>query len=378
MDPVETDRFRRDWRLAQQDVKAGVSSGRSKAADGHWRQWTTFTNQLAIDPLLEALDDKVPILQVFARRLRTGELSPSKHSLRARSVEDYVRSIGQTFIELGLNDPRLGPDLKMDHRLTRMWRAYTKSDPPPHRVKPVPVQVLRHISTIAIASNDPMLIATADMITLAFFFLLRPGEYTDSRSDSKPFHLADVQLFSGPNQRFNLATASAEQIRSANFASLTFTDQKNGVRGEVIGLGRSGNPHLCPVQSIVRRVLHLRQHNAPPNTPLARVFTTRWEKITPALISDTLRNAVTFLSPAALGFLPTDVSARCLRAAGANALLCAKVDSDTIRLLGRWRSDEMLRYLHLQAAPIMRNFARDMLSGGQFTLVPNQLVPQLD
>ena len=90
-----------------------------------------------------------------------------------------------------------------------------------------------------------------------------------------------------------------------------------------------------------------------------------------------MRDAVTFLSPAALGFLPSDVSARCLRAAGANALLCAKVDTDVIRLLGRWRSDEMLRYLHLQAAPVMKNFARAMISGGEFTLIPNQLVPQL-
>ena len=33
-------------------------------------------------------------------------------------------------------------------------------------------------------------------------------------------------------------------------------------------------------------------------------------------------------------------------------LLCAKVDTDQIRLIGRWRSDEMLQYLHVQAEPI--------------------------
>ena len=159
--------------------------------------------------------------------------------------------------------------------------------------------------------------------------------------------------------------------------SLTFTDQKNGVRGEVIGLGRSGNPNLCPVNALVRRILHLRQRNAAPNTPLSRVHNgTRWVKVTPSMITKALRDAVTYLSPASFGFLPIDVSARCLRAAGANAPLCAKVDTDIIRLLRRWRSDEMLRYLHLQAAPVMKNFARDMLAGGDFTLVPNQLVLQ--
>jgi hypothetical protein len=57
------------------------------------------------------------------------------------------------------------------------------------------------------------------------------------------------------------------------------------------------------------------------------------------------------------------------------ALLCAQVDSDVIRLLGRWRSDEMLRYLHVQAEPVMRDFSRRMLLGGSFTLLPNQAVP---
>ena len=376
VEPTAAALFRRDFRLAQKDVQSGVSTGRARSACTHWRQWRIFTDSLAIDPFLETIDDKVPLLQVFARRLRTGELSPSRNSLRSRSVEDYVRSIGQTFLQLGLNDPRLGPDLKQDHRLTRMWRCYSKADPPPDRVKPVPVQVIRHIMTIAMASQDEVLIATADMIALAFFFLLRPGEYTDSPSDTKPFQFQDIQVFSGP-QRLNLQTASTAQLQAATFVSLTFTEQKNGVRGEVIGLSRSGNPALCPVASLVRRICHLRQHNAAPTTPLARAFDgTRWMKITPAAITRALRDAVTFLSPASLGFLPSDVSARCLRAAGANALLCANIDTDIIRLLGRWRSDEMLRYLHLQAAPVMQNFSRAMLSGGHFTLIPNQLVPQ--
>ena len=57
------------------------------------------------------------------------------------------------------------------------------------------------------------------------------------------------------------------------------------------------------------------------------------------------------------------------------ALLCANVNTNIIRLLGRWRSDEMMRYLHLQAEPVMRHFARAMLQGGAFVLLPNADVP---
>ena len=122
--------------------------------------------------------------------------------------------------------------------------------------------------------------------------------------------------------------------------------------------GRSGDPFLCPTFSIARRVLHLRASNAPGHTPLGCVCTaTGVQKVTPALITKTLRDAITFIG-ADLGFLPSEVSACSLQAAGATALLVANVDPDVIRLLGRWRSDEMLRYLHVSAEPVMRHFDR--------------------
>jgi hypothetical protein len=73
------------------------------------------------------------------------------------------------------------------------------------------------------------------------------------------------------------------------------------------------------------------------------------------------------------GISPMDISVRSLRSSGAMALLCAKVDTDLIRLMGRWQSDEMLRYLHVQSFPIVAPFAAQMLHHGSFTLIPNLL-----
>ena len=87
------------------------------------------------------------------------------------------------------------------------------------------------------------------MICIGFFFLLRPGEYAISPSESTPFELKDVQLFFGQS-KLDLATASDAALLSATFGSLTFDKQKNGVRGEVIGHGPSGNPALCPVRAL--------------------------------------------------------------------------------------------------------------------------------
>ena len=56
------------------------------------------------------------------------------------------------------------------------------------------------------------------------------------------------------------------------------------------------------------------------------------------------------------------------------ALLVSNVDTDMIQLLGRWRSDEMFRYLHLTAEPITKDFARLMFSA-DYTITTGQLVP---
>ena len=63
----------------------------------------------------------------------------------------------------------------------------------------VPIAVIKRICEIArhLPPTSHHLKAIADMIIIAFFYLLRPGEYTDSASDTTPFTLADVQLFVG-------------------------------------------------------------------------------------------------------------------------------------------------------------------------------------
>ena len=273
---------------------------------------------------------------------------------------------------MGATDPRLTAQGDIDFRLKRMLSSYGKLNAPPHRVKPIPVPILRHVMAQALNSGDAFPMACADMICLAFFFLLRPGEYTGTVSSTQPFQLRDIRFFIG-QLALSTATAPAPHLLTATFVSLEFTTQKNGVRGEVIGLGRSSDPNFCPVMAAARRVLHLRQAAAPVTQPLASFLDPTSQsltRLTPADLTALLRLSVTVLG-AQYGFLPSDVSARSLRAAGAMALLCAEVDSDRIRLLGRWQTDQMFRYLHVQAEPLMRNFSSRMLHGGTYTLLPN-------
>ena len=57
------------------------------------------------------------------------------------------------------------------------------------------------------------------------------------------------------------------------------------------------------------------------------------------------------------------------------ALLCGEIDADLIKILGRWHSDAMMRYLHQQAQPIMRKFAKAMFNNGTYSFLPEETVP---
>ena len=90
--------------------------------------------------------------------------------------------------------------------------------------------------------------------------------------------------------------------------------------------------------------------------------------MTADMITDLLRQAVAACPDC--GLEPSDVSARSLRATGAMALVCAGIDVDHLRLIGRWQSDEVFNYLHVQAEPIYRDLSARMLQGGDYTFAP--------
>jgi hypothetical protein len=374
--PAARDAFLCDLRAAQAATRAGIVSSRATSNDNTWKIWADFCNDLLVDPWLTGNSDPILLLQVFAQRYRTGQLAPRGRPVKSRTVEGALRAVGQAFTGVGANDPRLTTRGTTEFRLGRQLRGYAKADPPPDRVKPVPISVVYHAANIAQQHGTAESLAVIHMLCIAFFFLCRPGEYTAPTADNAPFRLQDVTFYVG-NRRVLAPTATDDDLARATFVTLTFTTQKNAVRGEVIGLGLSGDPFICPVRSTASRVQHLLHNNAPPTTPLCTYYLAdRAHYVTPGDISETLKSSVRSLGPA-IGFSHHDVSARSLRAAGAMALLCAHVDSDTIRLLGRWRSDAMLRYLTVQAQPIMRDFSARMLQGGQYTLLPNAAIPIL-
>ena len=277
--------------------------------------------------------------------------------------------MGQAYARLGSPDPRLNAHGTLDIRLTSLYRAWQREDAPPSRVKPLPLSVVAQVYATAQLENTPQARAGADCLVLGFYFLLRPGEYLGKPPADRPgplFRLRDVQLWIG-SRALSLLSCPPDDLMAATFVTLTFTEQKNGVRNETIGHGRSGHPTLCPVLCTAARVLALRTAGAAVDSPLNAFFdptVSHFRFIIASHLTTRIRAAL-ILHP------DPAYTLRSARAGGAMALLCAGIDGDRIRLIGRWRSDEMYRYLHVQAQPVMNGLSAAMLRGGAFSLTPS-------
>ena len=342
--------------------------------DTTWLRWESYCASLDIPPRCTNIRDPIPYLQVFANRYRTGRIAPSGNVVRSRTVEGAIRAVGQTLALLGSPDPRLNQHGQPHFRIQQQLRGYHRHDTPATRVKPIPLPIVHHLFDSA---TNLLTNAIADIAIIGFFFLLRPGEHTAATpgSDTTPFQLQDVSFRIG-GLVLPATTIDINTVSFATFVTLRFTRQKNGTENEVVGHARRGHSSICPVLALIRRTLHLRKFLAPPHTPICHVYTlpNNITIITSNLLTTHLRHSAAILFPTT-GFPPQDISARALRAGGAMALLCANVDSDVIKLVGRWQSDQMLRYLHLQAYPKMHSFSRLMISGGNFTLLNNATLP---
>ena len=280
--PAEArDEFRIDLGLVKEAERAGVTSAYTKKKDTHWEVWLNFCEKVRIDPHLTAIVDPVPYLQVFGARYCDGHIAPSRRGVKSATVSDAIRSVGQRFSGTRAVDQCLNLFGKIDFRLARQLRSYTKSDPPKIRVKPIPVCIV--LSALEFAAGDahgsPTLLAIANLMCIAFYFCLRPGEYTGTTTDDQAFSLNNVNLFVG-GRRLSLKDSSDADILASTRVHLTFDKQKNMEEGTVLAHARSDHPTCCPVVATIRQVMMhreaFRRFNRPFNgaVKLASYYTT--------------------------------------------------------------------------------------------------------
>jgi hypothetical protein len=174
-----------DLAAAWQAIEDGTND--QDARFRNWRLWVDYlsaTNQLP-DRYLRTKNqpEQLSIVLAFAAKIRLGDLGMGAQ-VQLGSVSAALCHVGQMFELAGFRDPRKiqgSPELHL--AVSRLYRSYKNQDPPPKSQIALPVEVFENIQTHEGTSRSLGLQAVADLITIAFFFLFRVGEYTPSGND---------------------------------------------------------------------------------------------------------------------------------------------------------------------------------------------------
>ena len=213
--------------------------------------------------------------------------------------------------------------------------------------------------------------AVGDLSMIAFYFLLRVGEYTikGSRNESKQtvqFRMKDITFFK-KNSRGILSqlprNASSKDILEADAVTLKLENQKNGWKGVCVSHHSNGEEHNCPVKAVGRRYLHIRGHTNSDKTFLSAYFEKDGKRrdVKDADIRTGLKLAAGALDYQGTRGIPVEkIDTHSLRIGGANALSLNGYSSEQIKKMGRWRGDTFLEYIRESLADFSDGMSKSM------------------
>ena len=328
---------------------------------------------MELDPYLQntTITTSTRALTGFAARVRSGYYGRGR-KITAPAVNSALTAIGQTIaMATGINPTKQHGSDKLIPRLTQILDGWKKEDPPTLKKLPVEVDIPEYIvslgNTVLSTELDR---AVGDLTLIAFYYLLRVGEYTTKakRPNSKQtiqFKLEDITFFGHNNsgQLIQLPpTADESTILNAHSATLKIDNQKNGWKGVCIHQEANGEDFLCPVKALGRRFLHMRQHHAKRTTPLSAYFMNgeRYD-VTDKNIRQSLKDAANILDyPRNRGIPVERIDTHSLRSGGANALSLSGYSDREIQKMGRWRGATFKEYIREELACFSKGMTRSM------------------
>jgi hypothetical protein len=275
-----------------------------------------------------------------------------------------------------------------------MLEGFGKDDPPTMKKLPIGIDIPEYISVCSLrptATTHNR--AVADLILIAFYFLLRVGKYTvkGSRANTKQtvqFRLQDVTFFAhdklGRLQQLP-RNAPSHVLLDAHSVTLKLDNQKNGWKGVCIHQEGNGDLYHCPVRALGRRFVHIRENTSDSSTFLSAYFQTTGVRrdVTDRDISTTLKLAAVALEYPSLRGIPIDrIDTHSLRSGGANALALNGYSDREIQKMGRWRSQTFKEYIREELNTFATGMSKKMktkfnfvnIAGGVYHDITNDVI----
>ena len=279
---------------------------------------------------------------------------------------------------------------KFLHPIDRMLKGFKNDDPATVKKLPIEVDVAEYLIDVAAEEGATAREKrVADLTLVAFYYLLRVGEYTSRYRNSKEkprrqkskkkrrkkktvnFRVSDVTFFKkdGDGNLTQLPpNASAADIMSADGATLLLTDQKNGWKNVCIHQQANGHDRKCPVRALGRIILEIKRCTT-SQTEWLSAFEGKdgIQHVTPRDISRALKQAATALEYDTVRGIPINrIDTHSLRAGGANALSLAGFSEHQIQKMGRWRSATFKEYISDQLSSFTDGMSKAMSTTFKF------------
>lgn len=321
---------------------------------------------MGVDPTLHksttSYETKVEVLTAFASRVRRGTFG-FKRTVGVQTVQVAIRSIGKTVSMAHGYNPVYRSDQKYLEPIEMQLEGFRRIDPLPSPELAVPVEVawwLSDFGTCDAASEKNK--AAGDLGNIAFYFLLRVGEYsvsTKKRKRTVQFRLKDVSFMK--NNLILDPKSPLEVLLTADAATLLLSNQKNGVRGALIHHHALSTRKQCPVRALARRVAHLHKHAADPDELLCAYFDHLGKShVTNNDMLKLVRAAGVALQLEKKGFPSERLGTHSLRAGGAMAMAVNGETDRNIKKMGRWSTDTFLMYIHEQISHLTKGISDKM------------------
>ncbi len=167
--------------------------------DKYWKAWTTHCcRHYCSSGGPQATENITDRLLTFAVTVREGQYGLGA-TVQIQSVKRVLRYIAQRIILDGHPYPRKASPAQqhLDLPISRLLKSYRDEDPPPQPMLALSVSTIEAISRNYRWTEH--LHAVADLVTIAFFYLLRVGEYTSPARSRKrrtiPLRKCDICLW---------------------------------------------------------------------------------------------------------------------------------------------------------------------------------------
>lgn len=367
------DRIAGFLRIADAGFKLGRVETTSRAREAHWRNWESYCQSVGLDPYLQGVEYHrlCKHVQSFAGAIRCGYYGQGR-TVRSSTVSTALAAVNTT-IALAINKQ----PLKVSG--TKAWLpkiqmtldGWEKEDPPTEKKMPVEVDVPEYLVKCGLMPGASQLVrCIGDWVLIAFYFLLRIGEYTKkgSRNETKQtvqFRMRNVTFFKR-DKRGSLRQVNRDAedgiILTADAATLTLENQKNGWKGVSISHHSNGLEAFDPVRALGRRYCHIRQHCKDGDTLLSAYFDENGRKdLRDKDVRQALKVAASVLDYPQTRGIPIDkIDTHSCRIGGANAMSLAGYSKSEIQKLGRWRGQTFLEYIRESLADFSKGMSEKM------------------